>query len=346
MKLKKIHFTFKKPTVGQWIWIGVGVVLVAFITYIVIRLIPDESPDTTQFVYYEYKEPDPSFDAPQYILENDNLKFELDPNTTHFTVTQKATGRVWYSNPQNAANDSIALPKEKNYMDSTLLLTFSTENGVTDTYDTSSFSVDRKFYNVTNNGDSIQVDYIVGDVERTYIYPMALTGERMDEFADQMTASNKNLMLQYYRKYDIDNLMATDNADDLLAKYPALEEDYVYVIRDTVPEYMKEKIEAIFRTVGYTEADYAEDLKMYSGGVVKEVPMFNVTVIYKIDGSSLDVEIPVEKISYRKTYPITKLTVLPYMGAAGTADEGFLFVPEGGGAIIDFNNGKNRQNAY
>src|SRR5574344_354339 len=346
LKLKKIHFEFKKPTVGQWIWFGVAVVIIAFITYIVIRLIPREEEDKTQFTYYEYKEPDPSFELPQYILENDKIKFELNPSTTQFTVTQKDDGHVWYSNPQTAALDPIALPKEKNYMNSTLLLTFSTENGVTDTSDTSSFSVDRKFYNVTNNGDSIQVDYIVGDVERTYIYPMALTGERMDELADQMTASNKNLMLQYYRKYDIDNLMATDNADELLAKYPALSEDYVYVIRDTVPEYMKEKIESIFKDVGYTEADYAEDLKMYSGGKVKEVPMFNVTIIYRIDGSSLDVEIPFEKISFRKAYPLTKLTVLPYMGAGTTEDKGFLFVPEGGGAIINFNNGKDKQNAY
>src|SRR5574344_1019315 len=134
LKLNKIHFTFKKPTVGQWIWIGILVAFVAFVTYIVIRLIPNEEADKTQFVYYEYKEPDPTFEAPQYILENDNIRFQLDPATTEFTVTQKGTGHVWYSNPQDVMNDPIALPKEQNYMNSTLLVTFSTENGVTDTY--------------------------------------------------------------------------------------------------------------------------------------------------------------------------------------------------------------------
>lgn len=346
MKLKKIHFEFKKPTVGQWIWFGILVLIIAFITYIVIRLIPKDEEDKTQFVYYTYEEPEEDMPKPEYVLDNDKLHFELDASTTHFTVTQKDTGRVWYSNPKDAALDSVALPKEKSYMDSTLLLTYSTENGVNNTYDSSSYSVAKKYYEIEMNGDSIQVNYILGDIERTYILPMALTETRMDEFTEQMKGGDKNLVLQYYRKYDIDNLMATDNEKELLAKYPVLEEDNVYVFRDKVPVYMKERIETIFTGIGYTYADYEDDLKMYSGGTVKNVPMFNISIIYKIDGSNLVVDIPYDKISCKKDYPLTKLAVLPYMGAAGTEDKGFLFVPEGGGALINFNNGKNKQNAY
>ena len=49
-----------------------------------------------QFDYFEYnaaKQPE------SYIMENKNIKFELNPATTSFTVTQKSTGKVWYSNP-------------------------------------------------------------------------------------------------------------------------------------------------------------------------------------------------------------------------------------------------------
>lgn len=346
LKLKKIHFEFKKPTVGQWIWFGVAVVFIAFITYIVIRLIPHEEPDTTKFVNYEYEEPDAFFGAPEYKLESDSLVFELDPNTTHFTVTQKNTGRVWNSNPVDSMWDTVALPKEQNAMNSTLLLTYSTENGVDDTYDTSSYSVDKKYYEVLNNGDSIQVNYMIGDFEKTYMIPMALTQERMESFTDQMTQTNANLALQYYKRIDIDNLSPTDNKDELLAKYPVLAEDNVYVIRDSVPEYMKEKIESLFADVGYTNEDYEEDLKMYSNQKVEDVPMFNVSVYYKLEGDTLSVEIPFDQISYKKSFPLVKMAVLPYFGAAGANDKGFMFVPEGGGAIINFNNGKNKQNSY
>lgn len=343
---KKKQFKLRAPTTGDWIRIVIWALILAFLTYIVIRLIPDESPDKTTFTYYTYKEPDPLFDPPEYILENDKIKFELDPETTHFTVTQKATGRVWHSNPVDYENDQRALLKEKNYMNSTMLLTYSTINGVNDTYDSFSYSVDRDYYSIEFADGGIKVNYIIGDVERIYIIPMAKTEDDMDEWLDKMKKKDSNLVKQYYRKYDIDNLNAQDDKNKLLSQYPMLKNENVYVIRDTAPEYMKERIEAIFLENGYNNSLYEKDLEMYAGGKSKNNPMFNVSVLYKLDGNTLSVDIPFDSISYKKDYPLIKLALLPYFGAAGEQEDGFLFVPEGGGALINFNNTKNRQNSY
>ena len=40
----------------------------------------------------------------EYVLENDYLKFVLDPETTQFTLTEKKTGKVWYSNPPDLSS--------------------------------------------------------------------------------------------------------------------------------------------------------------------------------------------------------------------------------------------------
>ena len=79
---------------------------------------------------------------------------------------------------------------------------------------------------------------------------------------------------------------------------------------------------------------------------VSEKSVFNVSVIYRLDGDDLIVEVPFDDLEYKEDYPIYYLSVLPYFGASGTTDEGFLFVPEGGGALIEFNNGKTSQNSY
>ena len=65
---------------------------------------------------------------------------------------------------------------------------------------------------------------------------------------------------------------------------------------------------------------------------VSEKSVFNVSVIYRLDGDDLIVEVPFDDLEYKEDYPIYYLSVLPYFGASGTTDEGFLFVPEGGGA--------------
>ena len=336
--LPEIKIT-KKTVITIVIW----AVAAGFAAYLVVRLLPKNETDKTQFTYYSFTgEAGKQNDT----LENDDLLFTLDPETTGFEVLQKATGHIWKSNPEETDSDPIALPKEKACMHSTLILTYSTENGVNNTYDSKTYSVDRRFYSIENEENEITVNYIFGDMERQYIIPMAVDEDRMDEITGGMSKSNINLILQYYRLYDTDNLLPSDNMDELLRNYPVLDEKNLYVVRDDVPDYMKKKIEKFFADNGYTYSDYEKDMELYAEGAKKSVPMFNVSVIYKLDGKNLVVEVPFDKISFKKDFPLVELAVLPYFGAGSADESGYMFVPEGGGSIIKFNNGRLKQSNY
>ncbi len=332
-----------KITKGFIIGTVVCASVIGFIVYFVIRLMPKEEENKTQFTYYSFTEDENTEDN---TLENDSLLFSLNPKTTGFTILQKTTGHIWLSSPEETDDDPIALPKEKACMNSTLLLTYSTENGVNNTYDSKTYSVDRKFYSIEKSENEITVNYILGDMDRQYVIPMAVDEDRMDEITDGMSKSNINLILQYYRLYDTDNLLPSDNEDELLQKYPILDEENLYVVRDDMPDYMKEKIEKLFSDNGYTYSDYEKDMELYAGSAQKSVPMFNVSVVYRLDGDSLIVEVPFDKISFKKDFPLVDLAVLPYMGAGSAGKKGYMFVPEGGGSIIKFNNGKLKQSNY
>ena len=45
-------------------------------------------------------------------------------------------------------------------------------------------------------------------------------------------------------------------------------------------------------------------------------------------------------------YAVETVSLLPYFGAGGVEDEGYLFVPDGSGALINYNNGKHYNQGY
>lgn len=335
---------FHKPTKGFWIGMGFLAVVIAFIVYIVIRLV-NVSRITDAFIKaYSY---DADKTPKTFVLENTKLKFELDGETTQFKVTQKDTGHVWYSSPVDLNDDPIALTKEKNNMMSNLLIKYSTENGVENVYDTYTYAIKRNFFDVGKKGDTVTVHYTASTMEREYKYPLAIYEEEMDEYLEQMSSSDQNVIKRRcYRLIDIDNLKPSDNEAELLRKYPGLEDDNLYLIFDPLNTYLKENCEKIFSKIKYSDEDYMKHRELYKEKSDKSEPAFNITMNYKLDGDKLVIDIPYDELLYKHAYPIVQLSVLPYFGAAGTSAEGFMFVPEGSGGIINFNNGKTRQNSY
>ena len=55
-------------------------------------------------------------------LENDNIKFVMDPLTTHFDLTVKSSGKVWHSTAIGGEDDTIAVAEEKSKLSSDYLL--------------------------------------------------------------------------------------------------------------------------------------------------------------------------------------------------------------------------------
>lgn len=67
---------------------------------------------------------------------------------------------------------------------------------------------------------------------------------------------------------------------------------------------------------------------------------FEVPVEYRLDGDGLNVSIPVSGIKEYGGGSVYRIQLLRYMGAASSAEEGYMVVPNGSGSLIRFNNGK------
>ncbi len=285
-------------------------------------------------------------DEKSMVLENDRIKFELDTATTQFQITTKDDGAVWYSNPQDIDKDPISkgMKLEQEKLKSTLLLTYSTKDGVDTLFNNYAYSMADGIYGLEQGEDYIKVSYSIGDVEKEYIVPEVIKAERLEELLEGMGKKEFAEFTDSYKKYDINNLKKRDNKEELLAKYPMLETDVIYVIRDNVKDYVKVRLEATLAERGYTYEEYMESKGESGDGAEK--PVFNISVIYRLEGDDLVVEIPFDEMEFRSKYPLYYLSVLPYFGAGSMEEDGYLMVPEGGGALINFNNGKTAQNSY
>ena len=270
----------------------------------------------------------------------------MDPTTTQFELTVKKSGKVWRSTPEGVADDAIALTAEKDKLDSTLLVTYSNISGIDAVYSSYGYSVKKGIYDIEANADYVKVNYSIGDVEKEYVIPTVIREADMEKLLESMNKSNAAMVQDYYKKYDINKLGKKDNKEELLAAYPALANEVLYILRDTTKDNMKTKFEQFFEEAGYTLEQHEADKMLDLSSKSSDKPIFNVSVVYRLDGGDLVVEVPLSEIQYRDDYPLYNLTLLPYFGAGGVGDEGFLFVPEGGGALIRFNNGKISQNNY
>jgi len=280
------------------------------------------------------------------VLENNYLNLRFLPDTAEIILTDKSSGVQWRSNPSNPSGDQMTDVVTRQLMESQFSLDYADNSGVGMTLQSGVYSVQRGAYEYEVVDGALEVRYTVGDLARNYRIPPAMSEERMNVYLDEMEWDERGIVESTYRLYDINNLRMNDDKDKLLAEFPELAKIKLWVLRVGSPDFMKEEAEESFKKAGYTMEDFVEDSMRYelSGGAVK--PAFSITLRYILDGRSLIVNVPFDKIGFRAAYPITQLALLPFMGCGSTADTGYMLVPDGSGSLIYFNNQKQNQLPY
>lgn len=72
----------------------------------------------------------------------------------------------------------------------------------------------------------------------------------------------------------------------------------------------------------------------------------SIPVRYTIDNDAFSAMIVTKEIKQGSKYKLVNISLLPFFGAGSLQDEGYLFVPDGSGALIHFNNGKSSYRSY
>ena len=129
------------------------------------------------------------------------------------------------------------------------------------------------------------------------------------------------------------------------------------------PRFARDRMANALRANGYTPDDVGpvhEELGL--SAPIPNAVVFEVPLEYLLDGENLLVRVPLEEVKYpqdvfdpqrstsrseKVSYPIESIRVLEYFGAADSTHSGYVLVPDGSGALIEFGKqGKESVSSY
>lgn len=277
--------------------------------------------------------------------ENESLELYIDEAETDIAVRDKASGSVWFSNPVDTELDTVSSGYYQRMLKSQIVVTYINENTQISTMNNYDYSILDGQFETEYIEDGVRITYTIGEAAAFLLLPEAITQERMEQFLEQMSDSQKRKINRNYILYAASE-MTDSELDELAAQYPAVRENNLYVLRGGVKDYLKEELAEYFAEAGYTQEDYEVDGQNIGAREKNESVWFQVPLTYRLEGDTLMAAIDPEEVSYNdEGYYLVGIDLLRYFGAS-LNDDGYLFVPDGSGALIYFNNGKTYASSY
>jgi len=292
----------------------------------------------------------PDFDAvipPVVSIENEYLTLEFYTTTMEIVVREKATGHQWRSTPEGAANMTDAMPIARFHMQSLFILEFEDVHGRNVPLDAYRNTVRTGNFEHTIVDNILNLYFTVGDIPEIFFIPDAIYEERLEYFVEQLTTAQRRQVIESYRLLRYDRLRAQDDRAALVAQFPTLAEGaHIYVLRDGIRPHLQARIQGYLQSVGYDIYEWQQDMVYFGVEVDLNIPMFNLHMQFELVGNEMIVTVPFENITYNEDFLPTRLTIMPFFGAGHVEDDGYLFVPDGSGALMHFGSGRHGQGIY
>lgn len=238
--------------------------------------------------------------------ENDFLALYYEEATAVVSVFDKRTGLWWTSNPADPANPAAR---------SQLSVATISSQGVVKQYTSYTDAVSRG--QVTyETGSELTVCYTFGDPKPDLSsVPERLTDKRHEALMERVSEAGGDQSL-------------------LTRRY--VQQDGIWIRKDNLTADQAKKLRELFERIGYTEEELAEDNTAAGGtGTASKDNSFMIPLTYRLEGDSLRLFIDGDRMRYPTDSLITSLEVLKYFGALKENTAGWLFIPDGSGALVD-----------
>ncbi len=256
------------------------------------------------------------------------LNLYINETTSHIALENTLTGQTWYSNVREDDDFANIDLSTKQLQQSTLKLWYYHKLEEPKSMMNYEYSIEKQNYYLRYIENGVEVLYIIYDTNYSvYDLPQRLRIERLEE-----------LVLN-----PLEELGERRDKRLVESNYMYNEEHGIYVLKN--PENLSQNMidmlyEIFYETANYTREDLEFDNEDQNVSDDNGKPYFEVGVRYTLTNKGFKATIINESLYEKSNYLISHIDFLPYFGAGSTQDEGYIVVPDGSGAIMDFNNGK------
>ena len=263
--------------------------------------------------------------------ESDALVLFINEGTTAIAVYDKRNGSVWYSVPPGANADELANNYQKEYMASSIWLEYFNPGRQLLSKMSYTDSVAHEQFTLYSIPGGVRIVYLIGEAPSLLSkLPVYITEQRLLEAVlERIDGSEARAIRRYY--------IESPEMPGYLQISPATMRNKPQL----------QRIYDAFEAAGYTE----DDLRMDNAAVGAEyeddtVNFITVPVNFTLNGDKLVVGIDASEIEESDSMQLYRMELLKFFGAATSEEEGYLFIPSGSGALIDFDNGKSAYESY
>ncbi len=278
-------------------------------------------------------------DTFQTYYADGKTEFLLQETTLNVAVRDKATGNIWYSNPQDLTEEMAYGTTVMEQLQSQVILQYYDSSNQLLTMNSYKHCVKLSQYTIEKIQNGAQIRLVMGSVSGNTVLPQQIRARKFQEilaFYKEDSATVRRLKF-FYTRISLDDYENDQERKKALSKYPLLDETDIYVLK-SVNNSQRNELSDLFRAAGMTISDVKEEYAYlkYESQEEKQAS-FELTIRYEIKDGSLCVTVPLEEIRYdTDAYYLSKVTLLPYLGAGVNGIDGSLFMPDGCGTLIPF----------
>lgn len=190
-----------------------------------------------------------------------------------------------------------------------------------------SVEMDTVQYEKMDNG--VRIIYNIGsDAISWKDFPAIMSEERMETLIfSKCTEKEKTTIKKHYRQVGDGSYTRVFGESSPIAGLAA-----------------KQLYELFYVTCGYTLEELETDNREW--GKLDQMPArqnIQAIIEYYLDGDELVVRLPIEEMSWTEDFPLKSFDLLPYFLSTKDTEDGYLFVPDGSGALLYLDNTKIRE---